>query len=396
MNQQAKLAFPTLRFPEFKTPWALKHLKDVATFHDSKRKPLSETERANKKGIYPYYGASSIIDYVDDYIFDGEYVLLGEDGANILNRSTPLAFVINGKNWVNNHAHVIKANGSNHFLAETLERIRYEKYNTGTVQPKLNIEACKNIVFYYTESEVEQKKIASFLSTIDTKITQIQEKLNLLKQYRIGVTQQIFHQKIRFKNESGSYFPSWELKPLKNLASKVNVKNTSEKETIVLTNSARDGIVYQNEYFDKDIANQNNLSAYYVVEKDCFVYNPRISELAPVGPIKRNQLGKGVMSPLYTIFQFNQDVNVDFMELYFNSSCWFKYMKSVANFGARHDRMNITTKDFFELPCPQPCQDEQKKITDFLQEVDKKITLVENQLKQVKSFKKGLLQQMFV
>ncbi|ELA7921217.1 restriction endonuclease subunit S [Vibrio alginolyticus] len=274
----------------------------------------------------------------------------------------------------------------------------YKKVNQdlGARINSINSKNFLNYDFYLPNNKDEQQKIAKFLNKVDKKVTQLTDKHKLLKQYQKSVTQQIFSQKIRFKNKDGKDFPKWGISPLKNLAEKVSLKNNSEQEKTVLTNSARDGIVYQSDYFDKDIANQNNLSGYYIVEKDCFVYNPRISELAPVGPIKRNHLSKGVMSPLYTVFQFNPNVNIDFMELYFNSSNWFKYMKSVANFGARHDRMNITSKDFFDLPCPQPCQDEQIKITNFLKAIDNKITLVEKQLEQAKAFKQGLLQQMFV
>jgi type I restriction enzyme S subunit len=171
--------------------WEEKRLGEVCKFLDAKRIPISEAERLHKKGHYPYYGASGIIDYVDDYIFDGEYVLLGEDGANILNRSTPLAFTVSGKIWVNNHAHVMEAYGSTQFLAESLERIRYEKYNTGTAQPKLNAKICKNIpIVLPTHSE--QQKIASFLSTIDKKIESVKTQLTQTQQFKKGLLQQIF------------------------------------------------------------------------------------------------------------------------------------------------------------------------------------------------------------
>jgi len=182
---------PTLRFPGFEGGWEIQPLKKISKFLDNKRIPLSESERQKRKGPYPYYGASGIIDNVDDYIFDGEYVLLGEDGANIVNRSTALAFVVSGKIWVNNHAHIIEANGSTHFLAESLERIRYEKYNTGTAQPKLNADVCKKIPVTFPTLP-EQQKIASFLSAVDQKIQQLTRKKELLDLYKKGVMQKIF------------------------------------------------------------------------------------------------------------------------------------------------------------------------------------------------------------
>lgn len=146
---------------------------------------------------------------------------------------------------------------------------------------------------------------------------------------------------------------------------------------------------------DKDIANQNNLQGYYIVEKNDFVYNPRISIFAPVGPIKRNNLDKGLMSPLYSVFRFKK-VNLDFIEHFFETRLWHDYLKSIANYGARHDRMNITVENFFDMPILLPLEPEQKKIADFLSAIDDKINLVNQQLEKTRNFKKGLLQQMFI
>ena len=105
------------------------------------RKPLKDSDRSKMKGNYPYYGASGIIDYISKFIFDDDLVLLSEDGANIISRSTPIAFEVHGKSWINNHAHVLKAKRcDNTFLCQYLESKKYDEYNTGTAQPKLNQE----------------------------------------------------------------------------------------------------------------------------------------------------------------------------------------------------------------------------------------------------------------
>jgi len=185
-----ELRFKDANGMEFPT-WEKKKLGDVALFLDEKRVPISEIERQTKKGIYPYYGASGIIDYVDNYLFDGEYILLGEDGANILNRTTELAFIVLGKFWVNNHAHILQAKGNNRFLAESLERINYEPYNTGTVQPKLNASVCKSIPIEMPCIE-EQNKIAILLKTIDDKIIRTENQLKQTIQYKKGLLQNMF------------------------------------------------------------------------------------------------------------------------------------------------------------------------------------------------------------
>lgn len=169
--------------------WVENKLGNIATFFNSKRIPLTESDRKN--GIYPYYGASGIIDYVNDYIFDGEYILLGEDGANITMRNSRLVFLANGKFWVNNHAHIFQAKKSNSFLCEALERIKYDKYNTGTAQPKLNSDVVKKIRISLPSLK-EQTKIANFLTSIDSKISQTQTQLNATKEFKKALLQQMF------------------------------------------------------------------------------------------------------------------------------------------------------------------------------------------------------------
>lgn len=121
-------------------------LKDIVIMFDENRIPIEHEKR--KSGKYPYYGASGIIDYVDNYIFEGEFVLLAEDGANIIMRNTPIAYLTNGRFWVNNHAHIMSMiNGSNLFLLQILEKQNYIKYNSGTAQPKLNSATIRNIIF---------------------------------------------------------------------------------------------------------------------------------------------------------------------------------------------------------------------------------------------------------
>ena len=173
--------------------WTSCTLQDAVNFLDGQRKPLESTDRARRQGAYPYYGASGIIDYIDDYIFDEPLLLLGEDGANIINRSTPLCFIATGKYWVNNHAHVMRLkNGHNiKFLCELLESLDYTRYNTGTAQPKLNQEKCRGIELFLPIYE-EQCHIADFLSSLDQKSEREQDTLDCLHLFKRGMMQQLF------------------------------------------------------------------------------------------------------------------------------------------------------------------------------------------------------------
>lgn len=198
--------------------------------------------------------------------------------------------------------------------------------------------------------------------------------------------------KLRFLEYRG--MDTWKAIPLAKLAERCKRKNSSEELTLVLTNSAEFGVVEQRDYFDKDIAIQGNLAGYYVVEKGDFVYNPRISKTAPVGPISRNNIGIGVMSPLYTIFRFN-GTSDDFYAHYFQTTGWHAYLRKVSSTGARHDRMAIGSDDFIAMPLPVSSPAEQQKIADCLTSLDEVISIQSQKLDALKTHRKGLLEQLF-
>ena len=172
-------------------------------------------------------------------------------------------------------------------------------------------------------------------------------------------------------------------------------KNTENNYDETLTNSAEFGIVSQRDFFDKDISNSKNLDGYYVVKNDDFVYNPRISNYAPVGPIKRNKLGRnGVMSPLYYVFR-TRDIDRTYLEHYFGSTSWHNFMKLNGDSGARADRFAIKDSVLREMPIPYPTLEEQSKIGEFLESVADLITLHQRKLELLKVTKKSMLQKMF-
>lgn len=151
--------------------WEWKKLGDITTNYDGKRVPLKKEERKDVKGIYPYYGASGIIDYVNDYLFDGEYLLVGEDGANLIARSTPIAFKATGKFWANNHAHILKTSEdvSLSYLMYYINNIDLKKYVTGTAQPKLTQQSMNRIVVPVPRLEIQQKIVSILEKAEETK-----------------------------------------------------------------------------------------------------------------------------------------------------------------------------------------------------------------------------------
>ena len=146
-------------------------LSELTDNFDNQRIPLSVKQRKNLEKKYRYYGAQGVIDFVDEYIFDGDYILVAEDGENLKSQKNNICNYVTGKFWVNNHAHIIKAAGNNStkYLYYKLNLINFRNYVTGSAQPKLTKDNLNSIVVY-VHNQDEQKKIAEVLSAIDAKI----------------------------------------------------------------------------------------------------------------------------------------------------------------------------------------------------------------------------------
>ena len=153
-----------------------KTLGEICENLDSQRRPITSSKR--KKGIYPYYGASGIVDFVESYIYEGDYLLVSEDGANLLARNTPIAFSISGKNWVNNHAHVLKFDTyeGRKFVEYYLNQIDLKPYISGAAQPKLNQNNLNSIPIPLPPLS-EQRRIVEILDRFDTLTNSISEGL---------------------------------------------------------------------------------------------------------------------------------------------------------------------------------------------------------------------------
>jgi type I restriction enzyme S subunit len=185
---------PRLRFPEFRNAgeWETRPLAKVAENLDNKRVPITEKDR--KKGNIPYYGASGIVDYVDDYIFDENLLCISEDGANLVSRTYPIAFSISGKAWVNNHAHVIRfEDRAVQTLVEVyLNSIELKDFITGMAQPKLNRGMLDTIPIPLPPQSTEQERIADCLTSLDALIAAASRKLGGLRTHKKGLMQQLF------------------------------------------------------------------------------------------------------------------------------------------------------------------------------------------------------------
>lgn len=250
----------------------------------------------------------------------------------------------------------------------------------------------------------EQRKIGKTLTIIDTLIRKLEQKLeklrnikqSLLNQMFVNVNRGGYAPLIRFKG----YADDWIMVLLKDVSKKVTEKNSSFDYKDVFTNSAELGIINQRDYFDHDVANVDSIQGYYKVAPNDYVYNPRISTSAPVGPINRNKLAYGgVMSPLYYVFRVDSKDfgSLDFLDFFFKSDVWHEFMFKNGNSGARSDRFSISDDIFVEMPIAHPKNKrEQKTIGNFLASMDAALQNETYKLTKLRTMKQSLLKKMFV
>ena len=184
----------------------------------------------------------------------------------------------------------------------------------------------------------------------------------------------------------------WKETTLSAIFSKSTQKNADGHITNVICNSAKLGLIPQREYFDKDIANSDNTSGYYIIRQNDFVYNPRKSSDAPYGPISSYKYAEdGIVSPLYLCFHAKDEINPLYYEWFFRSPAWHRYIYMSGDSGARHDRVSIKDDTFFAMPINLPAEKEQSKIALFLQSLDERIAAQEKLVASLKKYKRGAI-----
>ncbi|TGE70315.1 restriction endonuclease subunit S [Weissella confusa] len=374
---------PQIRFNGYSDAWEERKLNEVAIFYNGQRIPIDSSLR--KQGEYPYYGATGIIDYVEDYIFDGEFVLLAEDGANITMRNSPIAYLTQGKFWLNNHAHIMAMkDGSNNFLVQLLEKQNYEKYNSGTAQPKLNSQVIKSLNFLFPTKE-EQQKIGSFFKHLDDTIALHQRKLDLLKEQKKGYLQKMFPKngakvpELRF----AGFADDWVQRELNQVAP-VTMGTSPKSENY--TDNPEDHILVQG---NADMNNGFVSPRVWTtqVTKTAEAGNLILSVRAPVGEVGKTAydvvLGRGVAGIKGNEFIFQSLKQVQ-------SKGYWARMSSGSTFDS------VTSEEVKTLPIMVPDEAEQELIGKFLGQMDNLITANQRKLDLLKEQKKGFLQNMFV
>lgn len=307
-----------------------------------------------------------------------------EDIANygdfFFNTRNTLELVGKGATWMKNSGEYAFNSNIARFELRNIDTIFFNYlYNTETMTRQIHARAMGTTsvaaiyprtlesVGYLVPCMKEQQKIGAYFKHLDHLIT-------------------LHHRK--YINGKKEELLAWEQRKLNEIADKVSEKNKNNEFSEPFTNSAEQGIISQKDYFDREIVNNENLNGYYIVRNDDFIYNPRISATAPVGPINRNRLGRnGVMSPLYTVFR-THDIDNLYLEFYFKTTKWHRFMKLNGDSGARFDRFTISSTQFMEMPIPYPTLEEQQKIGEYFESLDTLITLHQHKQNNLKNILK--------
>lgn len=405
------IKIPALRFPEFEGEWEIKKVEQVL-------KRVGKPVTVENDQMYQQIGIRSH----GKGLFHKELVTGEELGGKRVFWVVPDSFIVNivfaweqavakttafEEGMIASHRfpmfqsqekHPVDLDFILHFFLTNKGKVILEAASPGGAGRNKTLgqkEFERQKIFYPTLPE--QQKIAAFLTTIDTRIQQLSRKKALLEQYKKGVMQRIFSQEIRFKDEGGKEFPAWEEKRLGEIFERVTRKNNEDNQN-VLTISAQQGLVSQQDYFNKSVASKD-LKGYYLLHKGDFAYNKSYSNGYPLGAIKRLiKYDKGVVSTLYICFKIQPSNSEEYFEQYFESGFLNSEIHKIAQEGARnHGLLNISVVEFFkDIYLPRPSIAEQQKIAAFLSTLDRQINLVSQQLERMQAFKKGLLQQMFV
>ena len=402
---------PKLRFKEFGGEWEEKKLGAVTTYVDYRGRAPIKTENGNflvtakniKKGFIDYACSK-------EYVSEDNYLNvmskgLPEIGDVLFTTEAPMGNVAQVD--IENIAlaqRVIKFRAKKmllnsylfHYMLSDIFQSLVTKKSIGTTVQGISGKELHQTKLAFPSLQ-EQEKIASFLTSVDTKIEQLTKKEALLQEYKKGVMNKIFSQEIRFKDDDGSEFPEWEEKNLNELMYEHKERNYEKKYTKndVLSVSGSHGIVNQIEFQGRSFAGVS-VDNYHIVKVDDIVYTKSPLKANPYGIIKTNKYKDGIVSTLYAVYRPKECLFPQYINYYFEiDDNVNKYLRPLVHKGAKND-MKINNQHVLSSYISIPEKKEQTKIANFLSSIDKKIELTTKELNSTKEFKKALLQQMFV
>ena len=371
---------PELRFKEFSGEWEEKQIKNILKIGSGK------DYKHLQNGDIPVYGTGGYMLSVNDFLYDGESICIGRKGT------IDKPIFLNGKFWTVDtlfYTHSFQ-NSIPSFIYLIFQKINWKKYNEASGVPSLSKNTIEKIKIKLPQKP-EQQKIASFLTTVDTKIEQLTKKVEFQEQYKKGVMQKIFSGEIRFKKDNGSDFPKWEETALKTILKERKTYSTKGQEYTHISLTKK-GVVPKSERYERDfLVGDDSVKKYKITYLDDICYNPANLKF---GVICRNKFGSGIFSPIYITFEVI-DAYTPFVEYLVTRQDFINKVRKYEE-GTVYERQAVKPSDFLKFSPLIPCFDEQVKIASFILTLEKQIDLGIKQLEKIKEFKKGLLQRMFV
>ena len=378
--------------------WKVIKVGEFCDILDNKRVPLSSEQRADIKGNIPYYGANGVVDYINDFLFDEELVLLAEDGGNFSEFETrPIAYMIDGKSWVNNHTHILRAkNGQNHFLFYNLVHKNITAFINGGTRAKLNRGELVKIPIPLPPLK-EQEKIADILSTSDAKIDAIASQIEKAETLKKGLLQKLLSEGIghsEFKDsELGRIPESWEVVELNDLCSKIVGGGTPNSK---IDDYWKNGTIYWATV--KDMDNSKYLSKTQDTITDLGLKNSSANLIPANSIITATRMGLGRFFINTVDMAINQDLKALIIKERYDKNFIFWSLVSKSDFilslGTGTTVKGIRLEEFKTIKFTIPPLKEQKQIADILSTADEKLEVLRAKKEKYETLKKGLLQKL--
>lgn len=370
--------------------WKEVLLGELVDIYDSKRIPLTSQEREKIKGDIPYYGAQGIIDYINQFLFDGEYILIAEDGNNIKSRQENIAQIAKGKFWVNNHAHILQGKIEQNLLCYIINHTDISGYVTGSAQPKLNQANLLKIPIKIPVNLSDQRKIAGILSALDSKIEN-NNKINanlesqaqaLFKSWFVDFTP--FKDQPFVDSELGPIPQGWKVGKLGDIALQSTEKVLTRNDVKVLSPITTGKLVLSEEYFTKQVFSKS-IRNYKIVKQGAFAYNPaRVN----IGSLGMNEFKfDGCVSPVYVVFECLKGYSF-FFDL-FRKTEFFK--QAVISFAIGGVRQTLNYSDFALIDATIPPLNIVQSFNEIYLHLKKKISINEEENQRLAALRDTLL-----
>lgn len=384
MDKTLKIV-PRLRFDSFNEQLIERRLQEVCSIGTGNK----DTKDRIEDGQYPFFVRSNKVERIDTFSYDGEAILTSGDGVGV---GRNFHYIV-GKFDYHQRVYALKSFKKGYsgkfvfyfFSSKFLKRVL--RLSAKNSVDSVRMDMIAEMKGYFPSLE-EQQKIADFLTSVDDYIQNLKSQKKALEEYKKGMMQKIFSQEIRFNDENGKDFPSWDCIAAHKLFKNVTNKNhDGDLELLAVTQD--NGVVYRKDLDLKINSSKSGILNYKIIEPGDFIISLRSFQ----GGIEYSTL-KGISSPAYTVMKPKIQIIDSFYSALFKRVSFINQLNTLI-YGIR-DGKKISFNDFKDLKLPYPSLKEQQKIADFLSSIDNLVQSKQSQIEKAEEWKKGLMQQMFV